>query len=156
MSHMVDMVVKFYKNKKLYSALQNHDWNKDKSTCKQVDCSFLHLLNILFSKDVVDDFATLGHVANRQVIDSGTAVNEDYFWVQVRSAFVEPYDDQDKMNFLDNEVFAELADINPDNSVAHNWKKLRWHSAPFGKVCIQITRLSCCNSNSLEIITPIF
>ena len=41
-------------------------------------------INILFSDEFASDFATIGNVANREILDSGKAGNEMHFvecWV---------------------------------------------------------------------------
>ena len=50
-----------------------------------IQCPF-QLINILFSDEFAGDFATLGNVASRQLLDEGVAGNNKYFWAQVQEA----------------------------------------------------------------------
>jgi hypothetical protein len=58
------------------------------TTRKEAQCSF-RLINVLFSDDFAGGLATLGDVANRELLDSGRAANDEHFWVRVRAAYVE-------------------------------------------------------------------
>lgn len=95
------------------------------ATRKQVQCSF-RLINILFSDDFAGAFATLGDVANRALLDTGRAANDEHFWVRFRAAFVEPHPDYDTLDFVSSdEVFSTQDHIDPGIIVPHDWKKLR-------------------------------
>jgi hypothetical protein len=82
-------------------------------------------MNILFSDEFSDDFALLGDSANRRLLDSGTAGNDEHFWVRVQATFVEPDEEYDKLQFLEDDVFASQDSIDPGKIVLHEWKKLR-------------------------------
>ena len=56
-------------------------------TQKEVHCSF-RLMNVLFSDGFVEDLAQLGHTANRELLDSGKASNDRYFWEKVQGDYV--------------------------------------------------------------------
>ena len=49
------------------------DTEKGGATRKQIQCPF-RLLNILFSDEFAADFADLGNIATRQLLDSGKVV----------------------------------------------------------------------------------
>jgi hypothetical protein len=91
---------------------------------KEIQCSF-RLIHILFSDEFAANFATLGNVAGRNVLDSGTAGNDKGFWVCVQNAFVEPHPDYDQLCFLDDNVIASQDTIDPGIIINHDWKKLQ-------------------------------
>ena len=85
-------------------------------------------MSILFSDEFAGDFASLGNVANRQLLDTGRAGNDEHFWVQVQHAFTDPDEPNDKfdtLHFTSDDVFAAQDHIDPSKIVAHDWKKLR-------------------------------
>ena len=114
------------RNKKTYSGLQRQQKEKDKAVRKEVQCPF-RLINLLFSDQFAGEFAMLGNVANRQLLDTGRAANDEHFWVSVRRAFIEPGNAVfDNLAFCDTDnVFADVDHINPSKIVKHEWKKLR-------------------------------
>jgi hypothetical protein len=87
-------------------------------------------MNVLFSDEFVLDFAELGNVASRQLLDSGKAGNQHHFWERVASAFIEKKDEFGVMRFLDDEVLQDHDHIDPSKVIPHDWKKLRamWKS----------------------------
>ena len=87
-------------------------------------------MNILFSDEFAEDFADLGNVATRQVLDMGTAGNQQHFWQRVASAFMEECNNYGQLCFLDDNVLMDYSHINPAIIVPHAWKKLRtiWKS----------------------------
>jgi hypothetical protein len=85
---------------------EGNDNNASPSTTpkpqKEVQCSF-RIINILFSDTFAADFATLGNIADRNLLDSGRARNDEIFWVGVHHLFVQPNPvDFDNLRFLDN------------------------------------------------------
>jgi hypothetical protein len=85
-------------------------------------------INILFSDEFASDFATIGNVANREILDSGKAGNEMHFWERVQDALVGSTDNENynQLQFVDDaEIFDSMHHINPSNIVLHDWKKLR-------------------------------
>jgi hypothetical protein len=82
---IVEKLQNTHRNKKTYSSLQS----KQKPIRKEVQCPF-RLINLLFSDQFAVQFATLGDVANRQLLDTGRAGNDEHFWVSVRRSFIEP------------------------------------------------------------------
>jgi hypothetical protein len=91
---------------------------------KQIQCPF-RLLNILFSDEFTADFADLGNIASRQILDSGKAGNQQHFWERVSSAFIEDNETFGLLHFLDDEVLAAYSYIDPSKKIPHDWKKLR-------------------------------
>ncbi len=75
---VVERIVKSYKNKKAYDAMMTRVDSKLSSeergisSRKQIQYLFWRL-NVLFSDDFVEDFATLGNVSSWQLLDSGEA-----------------------------------------------------------------------------------
>jgi hypothetical protein len=98
---------------------------------KEVQCSF-RLVNILFSDAFADDFATLGNVASRQLLDAGAAGNDQHFWKTVQASFVSADDDPtfDELAYSDDDILGGQDHIDPSKKLNHDWKKLRaiWKS----------------------------
>ncbi len=128
-SDMVERLVELYNNKKAYSTLQRREGIIDNPQQKQVQCVFC-LMNVLFSDEFATDFAHIGNIADRQVLDSGKASNDEHFWTKVQLAFIEPDDNYDKMRILDDDILADQIHINPSGIVLHDWEKLHsiWKS----------------------------
>lgn len=117
---MIDKICGVYQNKKRLSGLQ-----QDKAPRKEVQCVF-RLINILFSDEFCEEFATLGNVADRALLDSGRAGNDEHFWVRVQSSFVKPHPEYDLLDFvMSDDVFLSQDHIDPGKIVNHDWKKLR-------------------------------
>jgi hypothetical protein len=53
-----------------------------KAPAKTKNCSF-HLINILFSDEISHEFLTIGARKDKDLIDSGLAANDEYFWQEV-------------------------------------------------------------------------
>ena len=91
---VIEKIVSSYQLKKAYKNLhmqptqppEANDGNK--APRKQVQCPF-RLMNVLFSDEFAMDIVDLGKIATRQVLDSGKAGNQQHFWEQVASAFIE-------------------------------------------------------------------
>lgn len=95
------------------------------ATRKAVQCSF-RLLNLLFSEEFAERFASIGNVANRHQLDNGQGANEQGFWESVQEGFCETNEVYGTLRFQDDDVFPfDPEQINPSKIVAHNWKKLR-------------------------------
>ena len=97
---------------------------KEKNFRKQIQCPF-RLMNIIFSDEFVEDFASLGNVASRQLLDSGKASNQQHFWERISMAFVTPEHAYGMLYFDDDEVIACHCHIDPSKIVPHDWTKLR-------------------------------
>jgi len=95
-------------------------------TRKEAQCPF-RLLNILFSDKFAAHFGATGNTANRQVLDSGKAGNEQYFWVEIQKEFVsEDFNHlYGFLDFQDEEVFCDMGHLDFSRIVHHDWKKLR-------------------------------
>ena len=93
---------------------------------KEIQCTF-RLLNLLFSDAFAEDFGNLGNVASRQLLDNGTAANDQHFWTRVQTEFVSSETPTVcNLSFTDDPVFANKQhQINPAKVVRHDWKKLR-------------------------------
>lgn len=134
---MVEYISKSYKNKRAYDALKSQQENskpppregREKNVRKQIQCPF-RLMNIIFSDDFIEDFATLGNVASRQLLDSGKAGNQQHFWERVSSAFATPELAYGMLQFPDDDIMACNSHIDPSRIVPHDWTKLRamWKS----------------------------
>ena len=104
-SDMIERLVTFYENKKAYTALQTRERAMDKAPRQQVQCSF-RLVNALFSDKFAGDFANLGNVASRAILDAGKAAHDQHFWEKVRADFVTSDENYDVMRFQDDYVIA--------------------------------------------------
>ncbi len=120
-SDMVECLVALYNN----STLQSCERSIDKPPRKPVQCVFC-LMNVLFSDVFATDFAHIGNVADRQMLDSGKASNDEHFWARVQLAFIEPDKNYKKMHFLDDGILADQIHINSSDIVLHDCKKLRY------------------------------
>ena len=98
----------------------------DEKTRKEAQCPF-RLLNILFSDKFAAAFAATGNTANRQLLDSGKAGNEQYFWVEIQKEFVCEASNHlyAFLDFQDEEVFCDMGHLDLTRIVHHDWKKLR-------------------------------
>jgi hypothetical protein len=138
---IIDIIVRCCKAKKVYETLwdseaksKNNDTKSKNntqtttSTRKETQCVF-RLINVLFSDAFAGQFISIGDVANRQVLDSRKAANDEFFWEQVQKAFVTKSPgliEYDRLHFADDEVFCDREIvINPSVIVNHSWKKLR-------------------------------
>ena len=127
---IIEIIVRCCTAKKVYDNLWQSD-NKENGTIatatrKEVQCVF-RLLNVLFSDAFAGQFVSIGDVANKQMLDTGKAGNDEIFWEQVQKTFVEAGDNSDYncLQFMEDEVFCDKDYINPGLIVNHNWKKLR-------------------------------
>jgi len=122
----IELIERWCKAKKVYEAMQA-GYALIREPRKEVQCAF-RLINILFSDEFASDFASIGNVANREILDSGKAGNEMHFWERMQEAFVGSTDNENynQLQFVDDaEIFDNMHHINPKNIVFHDWKKLR-------------------------------
>ena len=128
-SDMVERLVACYENKQAYHKLQGRERKKDKAPRQQIHCSF-RLINVLFSDKFAGDFANLGNVASRAVLDSGKAQNDQLFWEKVHLEFIKTSKDYNTLQFQEDGILSQQLHIDPSTIVAHDWKKLRsiWKS----------------------------
>jgi hypothetical protein len=137
-SRMLENIESVYANRKAYAEMGYLGGGQQDRTSaagggrtptapprKEVQCTF-RLLNILFSDAFAEDFATLGNVATRQLLDAGAAANDEHFWTRVQTAFVESDDlSYGQFCFQDDHILAVQNHIDPAKIVQHDWKKLR-------------------------------
>jgi hypothetical protein len=102
---IISIIVKCCKAKKLYdSLLDDNAITTTTSTRKETQCVF-RLINVLFSDAFAGQFISIGDVANRQMLDSGKAANNEVFWEQVQKAFVTKsagsLEEYDRFHFAD-------------------------------------------------------
>lgn len=120
---MVDRLIAFYENKKAYDKLENRQRLKEKTPRQQAHCVY-RLINVLFSDAFAADFANIGNVASRQLLDTGKAANDQHFWERVKSAYSSAETEYDNLRFLTNEHLHLFGQIDPSKSVDHEWHKL--------------------------------
>jgi hypothetical protein len=137
---MIDRIKDQFKNRAAYAALESAvaagtgagqrdvvGTSAAPAPRREIQCPF-RLLNILFSDLFAERFADTGNVANRQLLDSGLAANDQHFWESVQQAFVSPTANAvyDQLQFQDDPIIAQQGDdIDPSKVVNHDWKKLR-------------------------------
>lgn len=124
---MIKILKDTYMNREKYETLRKElsgEVTGGEQPRKQPQCSF-RLMNIIFCDEFAPKFASLGNVAERNVLDTGTAANDEYFWVEIQQAFIEPNESYGSLLFQDDDVLGSLDDIDPSIIVAHDWKKLR-------------------------------
>lgn len=125
---IIDKIMRTFQIRKAYNKLQSQQDRKppaeDRVSRRQIQCPF-RLLNIIFSDEFVEDFADLGNIANRQILDSGKAGNQQHFWERVAVAFSEEKESYGVLRFMDDEVLAANCHIDPSKIVVHDWSKLR-------------------------------
>ena len=98
--------------------------NESNKTRKEPQCTF-RLVNILFSDAFAEKLSTLGNVAPRNILDTGKAAKDQYFWEEVQQAFCTPNVEYDFVGFQDDPVFAFMCDVDPSKIVQHDWQKLQ-------------------------------
>jgi hypothetical protein len=122
--NIIESIVTTYQNTKAYSTIRKSMTDDNQQgTRKEVQCPY-RLMNILFSDDFVEDFSTIGNGANRRLLDTGKAGNEEHFWRKVKDAYMISKADYNVLQFREDDVFAS-ENIYPGKIVAHEWKKLR-------------------------------
>ncbi len=82
-------------------------------------------MNVMISDNFAGDFANLGDIASRRVIDTETAANNDCFWVKVQAAFVQLIEQYNNMQFLDNHIVVQQQQMHLDTIFLHYRLKLR-------------------------------
>ena len=88
------------------------EMGKSGVTHKQIQCPF-QLLNILFLDKFAADFADLGNIASRQILDSGKAGNQQHFGEHVASTFLDDNETFGQLHFINNKVMLAYAYIDP-------------------------------------------
>ena len=125
---MIDRINKTHRNRKAYKTQEDFDiTNKENlgAPRKEVQCVY-RLMNLLFSDGFATDFGNIGKTASKALLDTGTAGNDQHFWIKVQKAFVDDTNIEfGEFDFQSDEVFAGLDHIDPSRIVKHDWKKLR-------------------------------
>ena len=121
-SVMIERIVEYHGNKEKYANVAKA--LATSKTRKEPQCTH-RLINVLFSDEFAEKFAHLGDVADRVVLDSGKAANDQHFWEDVQKAFAVEDELIDTIHFRDDDVFHDMDDIDATKIVPHDWKKLR-------------------------------
>jgi hypothetical protein len=125
--HIVESIVKTQQNSKAYAMVRNSiekiDNNQQGSTRKEQQCAY-RVMNILFSDDFAEQFACIGNIATRKVLDIGKAANEKLFWEKIEDAYLVSKSDYNILQFRDDDNFMNET-IYPGKIVPHGWQKLR-------------------------------
>jgi hypothetical protein len=78
---IIEAIGKTYHNTTVYAAIKkNMDPTVTSTTRKEVQCPY-RLLNILFSDNFANEFATIGNSATCSTLDTGKAANDEIFWI---------------------------------------------------------------------------
>jgi len=91
-----------------------------KAPVKTRNCTF-RLINVLFSDEMSPKFGQLGGKKDKNVLDTGLAANDEYFWQEVAEKYQETNNAYDNLAFVDS-VFLG---VNPSVKLEHSWSKLR-------------------------------
>ena len=91
-----------------------------KAPAKTRNCVF-RLINVLFSDEMCPKFERLGEKRDKNVLDSGLAANDEYFWQEVAEIYKETNADYDNLAFVDS-IFLG---VDPSVKLDHSWSKLR-------------------------------
>jgi len=82
-------------------------------------------MNLLFSDDFADDFATVGNAATKSELDAGVAGNNKGFWLKIQTVYIKSHPVYDRLQFADDKFFVNTAIDPGENVQSHDWKKLR-------------------------------
>jgi hypothetical protein len=93
---------------------------QDKSPAKTRNCTF-RLLNVLFSDKMSPKLEQLGARKKKEILDSGLAANDEYFWQEVMEKYQEVNEEYDELAHTDS----MFAGIDPSVKLPHSWSKLR-------------------------------
>lgn len=93
---------------------------QDKSPAKTRNCTF-RLLNVLFSDEMSPKVEQLGARKKKEILDSGLAANDEYFWQEVMEKYQEVNEEYDELAHTDS----MFAGIDPSVKLPHSWSKLR-------------------------------
>ena len=104
-----------------YDAMGNRS-NKEaaKAPAKTKNCIF-RLINVLFSDEISAKFISLGEKNSKNVLDSGLAGFDEYFWQDVSVQYQSTCSAFDDLAFYDD----MFEGINPSVKLNHSWSKLR-------------------------------
>jgi hypothetical protein len=93
---------------------------QDKSPAKTKNCTF-RLLNVLFSDEMSPQLERLGARKKKEILDSGLAANDEYFWQEVMEKYQEVNEEYDELAHTDS----MFAGVDPSVKLPHSWSKLR-------------------------------
>ncbi len=82
------------------------------------------LINVIFLNNFVADFASIGNIVTRQMLERGKAANDEHLWEWIWSAFQVEDPEYNNLRFSD-EVFENLQPIDPSQITSHEWQKVR-------------------------------
>jgi hypothetical protein len=91
-----------------------------KAPAKTQNCAF-QLINVLFSDEMSPKFEQFGGKKDKNILDTGLASNDEYFWQEVADKYKEANEDYDNLAFIED-IFLE---IDPSVKQDHSWSKLR-------------------------------
>jgi len=84
------------------------------------NCAF-RLINVLFSDEMSPKFEQLGGKKDKNILDTGLASNDEYFWQEVTEKYKEANEDYNNLAFIDD-IFLG---IDPSVKQDQSWSKLR-------------------------------
>jgi len=77
--------------------------------------------NVLFSDEISPKFLTIGAKKDKNLLDTGLAANDEYFWQEVAEKYQDVNDDYECLAW-DDPLFD---DIDASVALPHSWSKLR-------------------------------
>jgi len=90
-----------------------------KAPAKTKNCCF-RLLNVLFSDEISPKFLTIGAKKDKNLLDTGLAANDLYFWQEVAEKYQDVNDDYECLAWND----PLFDDIDASVALPHSWSKL--------------------------------
>ena len=108
-------------HQELYESSEKQNNMADaKAPAKMKNCMF-QLINILFSDVMSPKFVQLGEKKDKNILDSGLAANDEYFWYEVVEQYQQTNVCYDHITFTD----PMFSGIDPSIKLEHSWSKLR-------------------------------
>jgi hypothetical protein len=106
----------------LYEVAENarNTGSDGKAPAKTKNCSFC-LINVLFSDRISPKFLTIGVKKDKNLLDTGLAANDEYFWQEVAEKYQDVNDDYECLAW-DDPLFD---DIDALVTIPHTWSKLQ-------------------------------
>ncbi len=103
-----------------YENMEEPSNNSDaKAPAKTQNCAF-QLINVLFSDEMSPKFEQLGGKKDKNILDTGLASNDEYFWQEVTKKYKEVNEDYNNLAFIEN-IFLG---IDPSVKQEHSWSVL--------------------------------
>jgi hypothetical protein len=84
------------------------------------NCAF-RLINVLFSDEMSPKFEQVGGKKDKNILDTGLASNDEYFWQEVTEKYKEANEDYNNLAFIED-IFLG---IDPSVKQDQSWSKLR-------------------------------